>query len=172
MAKKYTKREKSAPKKEQKKRKVKKVKKTITKPPKKKKKKKENHHKFLLIGALQFEDVLSKVIPLKGGKFGALSESGEFLIFEVKDKGFKCELSFEVPGANLFCQLGKGILVFNSFNFISFWELAGKTMNKICENETTFSLVTYFMEPINENICAISGPSDTIEIYNLKKTKK
>jgi len=172
MAKKYTKRAKSANKQEQKKRKAKRVKKTITKSPKNQIQKIENHHKFLLVGALQFGDVLSKVIPLKGGKFGALSESGEFLIFEVKDKGFKCELSFEVPGANLFCQLGNGILVFNSFNFITFWELAGKTMNKICEYETSFNLVTYFMEPINENICAISGPSDTIEIYKFNKNKK
>ena len=171
MAKKYSKRAKSAPKKEQK-RKERKVKKEITKPPKKPTQKKENHHKFLLLGALQFSDVLSKVIPLQGGKFGALSESGEFLIFEVKDKGFKCELSFEVPGANLFCQLGNGILVFNSFNYITFWELAGKTMNKISEHETSFSLVTYFMEPINENICAISGPSDTIELFKFNKNKK
>mgnify|MGYP002626175378 CR=1 FL=1 len=172
MAKKYTKRAKSAPKKEQKKKQVRKAKKAITKTPKSELQKKENHHKFLLIGCLEFKDVLSKVIPLKGGKFGALSENGEFLIFEVKDKGFKCELSFEVPGANLFCQLGNGILVFNSFNFITFWELAGKNMNKISEHETSFSLVTYFMEPVNENICAISGPSDTIEIFKFNKTKK
>jgi len=171
MAKKYSKRAKSSPKKEQK-RKARKIKKPITKPPKKPIQDKENHHKFLLLGALQFTDVLSKVIPLQGGKFGALSESGEFLIFEVKDKEFKCELSFEIPGANLFCQLGNGILVFNSFNYITFWELAGKTMNKISEYETSFSLVTYFMEPINENICAISGPSDIIELFKFNKTKK
>ena len=128
MAKKYTKRAKSATKQEQKKRKAKRVKKTITKSPKNQIQKKENHHKFLLVGALQFGDVLSKVIPLKGGKFGALSESEEFLIFEVKDKGFKCELSFEVPGANLFCQLGNGILVFKRFNFIIFKELASKIL--------------------------------------------
>lgn len=87
-------------------------------------------------------------------------------------QGFKCELSFEVPDDNLFCQLGNGILVFNSFNFITFWESEGKTINKICEYETSFNLVTYFMEPINKNICAISGPSDTIEIYKFNKSKK
>ena len=88
MAKKYLNKKKTQKKKETKKKKEKRektIKKKITIKPKKETKKQEKHHKFELKSAFEFEDVISKVIPLKGGKYGALSESGEFLIFTLLD---------------------------------------------------------------------------------------
>ena len=139
----------------------------------KKTKKEDNHHKFLLHDVLKFEDILSKVIPIKGGKYGVLSESGEFVIFSINTKKeIKCELSFNVIGANSFCQLGNGLFVFNSFNYVSFWELKGTKLNKLAEYQTICGLVVYSMEPIDDKYCAISGPSDTIEIVRFTKAKK
>ena len=133
----------------------------------------KNHHKFILCSALGFDDILSKVIPLRNGKYGVLNESGDFIIFTINEKKeMVIDLSFQFLGSNLFCQLGNGIFVFNSFNYISFWELEGKKMNKLGEYKTIFGLVTYFMEPINDNFCAISGPNDIIEIIQFDKKKK
>ena len=174
MAKKYSKKKKPEPKRKKKQKKantVKKEKKENIRAniPSKKEVKKEQNHKFLIKSGLLFDDILSKVIPLKGGKYGVLSEGGIFEIFSINNKEIKQELSFEFPGANLFCQLGNGIFIFNSFNYITFWEMEGKNMNKLGEYETSFGLVTYSMETINDNICAISGPNDIIEIiYYIK----
>ena len=181
MTKKYSKKEKSKQIKEKKK--VTRTSKTtkttkISKTTKKSKnqiqiQKNQNHHKFNIISALAFEDIISKVIPLLDGNYGALSENGDFIIFKINEKKeLEIELSFQFVGANLFCQLGNGIFVFNSFIYISFWELKGTKMNKISEYQTIFGLVTYFMEPINQNICAISGPNSTIELIQFNKTKK
>ena len=136
-------------------------------------KKEEKHHKFEIKSGIQFDDILSKVMPLKGGKYGVLSEGGEFVIFTIdKKKEIKLDLSFQIQGANLFCQLGNGIFVFNSLDYITFWELKGTKLNKLAEYETIFRIVTYSMEPINDNIVAISGPNDIIELVKLTKTKK
>ena len=136
-------------------------------------KKEEKHHKFEIKSGIQFDDILSKVMPLKGGKYGVLSEGGEFVIFTIdKKKEIKLDLSFQIQGANLFCQLGNGIFVFNSLDYITFWELKGTKLNQLAEYETIFRLVTYSMEPINDNIVAISGPNDIIELVKLTKTKK
>lgn len=89
MAKKYINKKKIQPKKETKKKNQKRekvTKKKITIKPKKETKKEEKHHKFILKSAFEFEDIISKAIPLKGGKYGALSESGEFLIFTINKK--------------------------------------------------------------------------------------
>ena len=142
-------------------------------PKKKTIKKEEKHHKFEIKSGIQFDDILSKVMPLKGGKYGVLSEGGEFVIFTIdKKKEIKLDLSFQIQGANLFCQLGNGIFVFNSLDYITFWELKGTKLNKLAEYETIFRIVTYSMEPINDNIVAISGPNDIIELVKLTKTKK
>lgn len=136
-------------------------------------KKEEKHHKFEIKSGIQFDDILSKVMPLKGGKYGVLSEGGEFVIFTIdKKKEIKLDLSFQIQGANLFCQLGNGIFVFNSLDYITFWELKGIKLNQLAEYETIFRIVTYSMEPINDNIVAISGPNDIIELVKLTKTKK
>ena len=136
-------------------------------------KKEEKHHKFEIKSGIQFDDILSKVMSLKGGKYGVLSEGGEFVIFTIdKKKEIKLDLSFQIQGANLFCQLGNGIFVFNSLDYITFWELKGTKLNKLAEYETIFRIVTYSMEPINDNIVAISGPNDIIELVKLTKTKK
>ena len=136
-------------------------------------KKEEKHHKFEIKSGIQFDDILSKVMPLKGGKYGVLSEGGEFVIFTIdKKKEIKLDLSFQIQGANLFCQLGNGIFVFNSLDYITFWELKGTKLNQLAEYETIFRIVTYSMEPINDNIVAISGPNDIIELVKLTKTKK
>ena len=136
-------------------------------------KKEEKHHKFEIKSGIQFDDILSKVMPLKGGKYGVLSENGEFVIFTIdKKKEIKLDLSFQIQGANLFCQLGNGIFVFNSLDYITFWELKGTKLNQLAEYETIFRIVTYSMEPINDNIVAISGPNDIIELVKLTKTKK
>ena len=177
MAKKYTKKGKSAPKKQKRQKAQKKVrkakKKEATPTPKSRIEKKEELHKFIIRSGLEFEDILSKVIPLKGGKYGVLSESGEFLIFSINNQQeLKSELSFQFLGANLFCQLGNGKFVFNSFNYISIWELKGTKMIKLREYQTLFGLVTYSMEPINDNYCAISGPSDIIELIQYTNAKK
>ena len=112
-------------------------------------------------------------MSLKGGKYGVLSEGGEFVIFTIdKKKEIKLDLSFQIQGANLFCQLGNGIFVFNSLDYITFWELKGTKLNQLAEYETIFRIVTYSMEPINDNIVAISGPNDIIELVKLTKTKK
>ena len=112
-------------------------------------------------------------MPLKGGKYGVLSEGGEFVIFTIdKKKEIKLDLNFQIQGANLFCQLGNGIFVFNSLDYITFWELKGTKLNQLAEYETIFRIVTYSMEPINDNIVAISGPNDIIELVKLTKTKK
>ena len=133
----------------------------------------EKHHKFEIKSGIQFDDILSKVMPLKGGKYGVLSENGEFVIFTIdKKKEIKLDLSFQIQGANLFCQLGNGIFVFNSLDYITFWELKGTKLNQLAEYETIFRIVTYSMEPINDNIVAISGPNDIIELVKLTKTKK
>ena len=133
----------------------------------------EKHHKFEIKSGIQFDDILSKVMPLKGGKYGVLSEGGEFVIFTIdKKKEIKLDLSFQIQGANLFCQLGNGIFVFNSLDYITFWELKGTKLNQLAEYETIFRIVTYSMEPINDNIVAISGPNDIIELVKLTKTKK
>ena len=173
MAKKYTKKvpkknkkEKNENKKQQRNKKISKLKKTEIK-------KEEKHHKFEIKSGLQFDDILSKVIPLKGGKYGVLSESGEFVIFTIdKKKEIKLDLSFQIQGANLFCQLGNGIFVFNSLDYITFWELKGTKLNQLAEYKTIFCIITYSMEPINDNIVAISGPNDTIELVKLTKSKK
>ena len=142
-------------------------------PKKKTIKKEEKHHKFEIKSGIQFDDILSKVMPLKGGKYGVLSEGGEFVIFTIdKKKEIKLDLSFQIQGANLFCQLGNGIFVFNSLDYITFWELKGTKLNQLAEYETIFRIVTYSMEPINDNIVAISGPNDIIELVKLTKTKK
>ena len=177
MSKKYTKKGKSAPKKQKRQKAQKKVrkakKKEATPTPKSRIEKKEELHKFIIRSGLEFEDILSKVIPLKGGKYGVLSESGEFLIFSINNQQeLKSELSFQFLGANLFCQLGNGKFVFNSFNYISIWELKGTKMIKLREYQTLFGLVTYSMEPINDNYCAISGPSDIIELIQYTNAKK
>ena len=178
MTKKYSKKKKTPLKKEKEKKvkeekKEKKLKQRKAVQPKKEIPKKEKHHKFTILSALGFEDILSKVIPIKGGKYAVLSESGEFLIFTINNKKeLKPEISFQFPGANMFCQLGNGIFIFNSFNYITLWELKGKKMNKLGEYETILGLSTYSMEPIDENICAISGPNDTIEILKYTKAKK
>jgi hypothetical protein len=176
MAKKYIKKGKSAPKKQKRQKaqkKAKKVKKKEATPtPKSRIEKKEELHKFIIRSGLEFDDILSKVIPLKGGKYGVLSESGEFLIFSINQQELKSELSFQFFGANLFCQLGNGKFVFNSFNYISIWELKSTKMIKLREYQTLFGLVTYSMEPINDNYCAISGPSDIIELIQYTNSKK
>ena len=142
-------------------------------PKKKTIKKEEKHHKFEIKSGIQFDDILSKVMPLKGGKYGVLSEGGEFVIFTIdKKKEIKLDLSFQIQGANLFCQLGNGIFVFNSLDYITFWELKGTKLNQLAEYETIFRITTYSMEPINDNIVAISGPNDIIELVKLTKTKK
>ena len=142
-------------------------------PKKKTIKKEEKHHKFEIKSGIQFDDILSKVMPLKGGKYGVLSEGGEFVIFTIdKKKEIKLDLSFQIQGANLFCQLGNGIFVFNSLDYITFWELKGTKLNQLAEYETIFRIITYSMEPINDNIVAISGPNDIIELVKLTKTKK
>lgn len=142
-------------------------------PKKKTIKKEEKHHKFEIKSGIQFDDILSKVMSLKGGKYGVLSEGGEFVIFTIdKKKEIKLDLSFQIQGANLFCQLGNGIFVFNSLDYITFWELKGTKLNQLAEYETIFRIVTYSMEPINDNIVAISGPNDIIELVKLTKTKK
>ena len=136
-------------------------------------KKEEKHHKFEIKSGIQFDDILSKVMSLKGGKYGVLSEGGEFVIFTIdKKKEIKLDLNFQIQGANLFCQLGNGIFVFNSLDYITFWELKGTKLNQLAEYETIFRIVTYSMEPINDNIVAISGPNDIIELVKLTKTKK
>ena len=142
-------------------------------PKKKTIKKEEKHHKFEIKSGIQFDDILSKVMSLKGGKYGVLSEGGEFVIFTIdKKKEIKLDLSFQIQGANLFCQLGNGIFVFNSLDYITFWELKGTKLNQLAEYETIFRIVTYSMEPINDNIVAISGPNDIIELVKLTKTIK
>ena len=171
MAKKYAKKVKSASKK-QKNIKKEKQNKAIPQTKIKIQKIKENH-KFMLHSALRFEDVLTKVIPLQNGKYGVLSENGEFLMFSIDDKQeLNPELSFQILGSNLFCQLGNGQFVFNNFDYISIWELKGTIMNKLSEYQTIFGLVTYSMEPINDNYCAISGPNDIIELIQYKNGKK
>ena len=176
MAKKYLNKKKTQKKKETKKKKEKRektTKKKITIKPKKETKKQEKHHKFELKSAFEFEDVISKVIPLKGGKYGALSESGEFLIFTInKKKELEKELLFQFPGANLFCQLGNGLFVFNSFDHVILWELKGTKMNSLREYESIFSLVIYSMEPIYNDYCAFSGPNDIIELIQFDPVNK
>ena len=128
MTKKYSKKEK--PKQIKEKKKVTRTSKTtkttkISKTTKKSKnqiqiQKNQNHHKFNIISALAFEDIISKVIPLLDGNYGALSENGDFIIFKInKKKELEVELSFQFVGANLFCQLGNGIFVFNGFISLS-----------------------------------------------------
>lgn len=174
MVKKYSKKvqkKNTKPKKENKKQQ--RNKKTTPQPKKNTIKKEEKHHKFDIKSGIQFDDILSKVMPLKGGKYGVLSEGGEFVIFTIdKKKEIKLDLNFQIQGANLFCQLGNGIFVFNSLDYITFWELKGTKLNQLAEYETIFRIVTYSMEPINDNIVAISGPNDIIELVKLTKTKK
>ena len=135
--------------------------------------KEEKHHKFIIKSGIQFDDIVSKVIPLKGGKYGVLSESGQFITFTIDNKNeIKLDLSFQIQGANIFCQLGNGIFVFNSLDYITLWELKGKKLYKLAEYETIFHIVTYSMEPINDNLCAISGPNDIIELIKFTKSKK
>lgn len=148
------------------------IKKGITSPAQKADKE-GGHHKFKIISALEFKDVMSRVMLLKNGKYGALSEDGSFLIFTINNKSeLKPEISFNFPGANYFGQLNNGIVMFNNFDIISFWELKGDKMNKVGEYETMFKLVVYFMEPIGENFCAISGPNNIIELIEFNKNKK
>ena len=54
-------------------------------------KKEEKHHKFEIKSGIQFDDILSKVMPLKGGKYGVLSEGGENypFIMTIKYKNFE-----------------------------------------------------------------------------------
>ena len=133
---------------------------------------KKELHKFEIKSGLLFEDILSKVIQLKDGRYGVLCENGEFLIFEINEENeMERDMSFQLPGSNQFCQLGNELLVFNGFNTISFWILDGTKMHELEEYNTIFSIVTYCMEPINDDICAICGPNDTIEIakYDGKK---
>ena len=176
MAKKYLNKKKTQPKKETKKKiqkREKAPKKKATIKPKKESKKEEKHHKFILKSAFEFEDVLSKVIPLKGGKYGALSESGEFLIFTINKKNeLVKELLFQFPGANLFCQLGNGLFVVNNFDHVNIWELKGTKMNSLREYKSIFSLVIYSMEPIDNDYCALSGPSDIIELIKFDPKNK
>ena len=165
---------KNKPKKEKKEKKLKRekaTKKTVKK--ESKIKKNQNNHKFIGLSAFMLDDIISKVIPLQNGKYGAISENGTFQTFSIDKKNqIILDLSFQIPGANLFCQLGNGIFVFNSFDYISLWDLQGKNLNKLGEYQSIFSLVTYFMEPINDNFCAISGPNDTIELIQYNKNKK
>ena len=141
--------------------------------PKKIEIKKEENHKFIIKSALQFDDILSKVTPLKGGKYGVMNESGEFVIFSINNKKeIKPDLSFQIPSANLFCQLGNGIFVFNSLDYITFWELKGTKLEQLAEYQTILRIIVYSMEPINDNFCAISGPNDTIELVKFTKPKK
>ena len=176
MVKKYLNKKKTQQKKEKKKQQEKKEKRVTKKKtikPKKEIQKEEKHHKFELVSALEFEDILSKVIPLKGGKYGVLSESGEFLIFSInKEKQLVKELAFQIPGANLFCQLGNGIFVFNSFDHINLWEIKGTKMNALREYKSILGLVVYSMEPIYDDYCAISGPNDIIELIQFGPKNK
>lgn len=173
MAKKYSKAKKSEPKKKKKEKKIQKRKSTLLKKKLPEKQEQKSHHNFTIKTGLKFEDILSKVIPLKGGKYGIICENGEFEIFSINNKKeFKTELSFNIPGANLFCQLGNGIFIFNRFNYITFWELKGKKFELLNEYESIFRVVIYSMEPIKENICAISGPSGIIELVKYTKAKK
>ena len=45
-------------------------------------------------------------------------------------------------------------------------------MIKLKEYQTIFNLVTYSMEPIFDNYCAISGPNDIIELIQYTNSKK
>ena len=173
MAKKISKNLKRKPKKEKRVKREKIIQNKVKKESKIQTQKKQNHHKFIVHSGLMFQDIVCKVIPLKDGKYGALSESGMFQTFTINEKKeIKQDLIFQIPGANLFCQLGNGLLVFNSFDYISLFELKGKKLSKIGEYQTIFSLVIYFMEPINGNFCAISGPNDIIELIQYSKSKK
>ena len=50
-------------------------------------------------------DDADRAICLKGGKYGVLSESGEFITFTIDNKNeIKLDLSFQIQGANIFCQ--------------------------------------------------------------------
>ena len=176
MVKKYTKKVKQKTKKQKKEKRAKKPKsnpkKKATPPSKPEIQEKEKHHKFLIHSALLCDDILVKVIPLKGGNYGVLTESGQFVIFNINEKyEIKPELSFNIPCANSFCQLGNGKFVFNSYNYVSIWDLKGTKLNKLREYQTIFGIVIYSMEPINDNYCAISGPEDTIELIQYTNTK-
>jgi hypothetical protein len=46
-------------------------------------KKEEKHHKFEIKSGLEFSDILVKVVPIKGGKYGVIDEGGEFVIFSI-----------------------------------------------------------------------------------------
>ena len=176
MAKKYSKKVSKKPKKDKKDKKVtKKQQKTKKKPLPKKSliKKEEKHHKFEIKSGLEFSDILVKVVPIKGGKYGVIDEGGEFVIFSINNKKeIKPELKFQIPQANSFCQLGNGIFVFNSLEYITFWELVGTKLGQLAEYETIHSVVVYAIEPINENYCAISGPNDIIELVKFTKQGK
>lgn len=176
MVKKYTKKVKQKTKKQKKEKRAKKPKsnpkKKATPPSKSEMQEKEKHHKFLIHSALLCDDIVVKVIPLKGGNYGVLTESGQFVIFNINEKyEIKPELSFNIPCANSFCQLGNGKFVFNSYNYVSIWDLKGTKLNKLREYQTIFGIVIYSMEPINDNYCAISGPEDTIELIQYTNTK-
>ena len=170
MAKKYSKKKNTKLKKETKTKKSKNVKKII---PKKVIKKEEKHHKFEIKSAIELDDILSKVALLNDGRYGVLSESGQFLIFTINDKKeMKRELVFQVPGANYFCQLGNGIFVFNNYNYINLWEINGTKMGELAEYESIFNIVVYSMEPIFDDYCAISGPNNIIELIKFKQGNK
>ena len=133
----------------------------------------KDHHKFELKSAFKLKDIVAKVMLLKNGNYGALDEKGEFIVFSIdKDNKLKEEVSFYIPGSNYFGQLNNGILIFNGFDTISFWELKDKNLNKVGEYDTIFKLVTYSMEPIGDNFCAISGPNNIIELIEFNKNKK
>ena len=177
MAKKCLKKDFSTPKKQKRPVKKEKNKKKVNKkekirPSKTQIQNKEDRHKFIIHSGLVFEDILCKVIPLKGGKYGVLCENGEFLIFSIYNQQLICDISFQILGANLFCQLGNGKFVFNNFDYISIWELKGNKMNKLREYQSIFGLVIYSMEPIYDNYCGISGPSETIELIQYTNNDK
>ena len=172
MAKKYTKKANPKTKNQKGEKKDKKTKKTNL-PPKSEIQKKEEHHKFIIQSGLIFEDIVIKVIPLQGGKYGVLTEGGEFVIFSINNKEeIKTDISFNIICSNSFCQLGNGKFVFNSFNYVSLWELNGSYMNKLGEYQTIFGVAIYSMEPIGDNYCAISGPKDIIELVQFTNGKK
>ena len=167
MAKKYTKKKNTKLKKEIKSKKSKKL------IPKKVSKKEEKHHKFEIKSAIELDDIISKVALLKDGRYGVLSESGQFLIFTINDNTkLNRELVFQVPGANYFCQLGNGIFVFNNYNYINLWEINGTKMAELNEYESIFNIVVYSMEPIYDDYCAISGPNDIIELFKFNPDNK
>jgi len=167
MAKKYTKKKNTKLKKEIKSKKSKKL------IPKKVSKKEEKHHKFEIKSAIELDDIISKVALLKDGRYGVLSESGQFLIFTINDNNkLNRELVFQVPGANYFCQLGNGIFVFNNYNYINLWEINGTKMAELSEYESIFNIVVYSMEPIYDDYCAISGSNDIIELFKFNPDNK